>query len=248
MAVEERFSGISDKRVRARLIGFAIAGLFMVAVLVLWLISSSAALVEVAFVVGAVASLIVALLVVGVRTSRRHHVRIGVQREGHRSVPQTVTDHPDVDARGEQMAGVRMPQVVKANPRPHHLRLLSLHLRRRGDEPVEGSCDPVRVPRFACRHREHESGVVPSLAHHQPLFPLSLHERPQDRRCALVDIDHSPRTPRLDIAGYWLARDHHSFLTTETVLVAKSTVNPTESRQFTAPGTTHRRPPASHEG
>ena len=61
------------------------------------------------------------------------HVPVGVERERHRRVTKPLRHEPSVGARGEQVRGVRVPQVVESDP--GQLRPCAGVLERLGDAP-----------------------------------------------------------------------------------------------------------------
>lgn len=67
----------------------------------------------------------------------RHHVRVRVECECHRGVPKTFTHDLDVDACGEELSGVRVPQVVEADAWRTPIEFLACCLSDRADQSIE---------------------------------------------------------------------------------------------------------------
>ena len=67
----------------------------------------------------------------------RHHVRVRVEREGHRGMSKAFTHDLDVDACGEELGGVSVPQVVEADSRRTPVEFLPCCLSDGADQSIE---------------------------------------------------------------------------------------------------------------
>ena len=156
------------------------------------------------------------------RLLSRHHVGVGVERERHRGVTETLADDLHVDHGGEELRRVRVPQVVETDA-------------REGNRPVPlslGTDEPIAARDRSRPARLHEHPHLPRLRLSYDPRHLVGTSRPPGHRLGRWCVDRRPPS----IRRFFRPGDEHCVGRTRRVVQPRSRLIRPLSRAEPAPG------------